>query len=557
MMDKQPKLYDITESGVTRLETFPAFLEGIASVYGNRPAITRFTRKRESVTLTYRELRDKAAWLRSAMTARGMNRKTVAIAAENSPEWLLTYFAAVSCGCAVACIDIEQSPKSICRMIASTGAEVMFVTPSVLSMGDGTASERGNLKVVTFGECSEPGAEVWEDLLEEGKETIMREGNCPYPSNIDPDSPAEIVFTSGTTGEPKAVVLSQRAVLENFQSAARRVDMYRSVYTSLPFYHSYGLNNAALVPLVEGAHLYINGNLKTSLRDLWLADPDTVFVVPLIAEAMYAQIINGIREEEGEEFLSKLGAGNRFSKRLRRAMMKKQIDEVRRKHCGNLRQLVSGGAALDSETAVKYENLGIDVLQGYGITECAPLLAVNGNGENRIGTVGRPVDWAKIRIRDGEILVKGPCVMLGYQNDPEETEAAFDEGWFCTGDLGFIDGNGSLILTGRKKNLIVFKNGNKVSPENLEEMIEKIPLVKEVMVYGTANGASSDDIKITAEVYPEPSAAAGMTSYEILGKLQQDIEKVNEDLPFYQQIQRVTVREKEFPKNSLHKIIRR
>jgi long-chain acyl-CoA synthetase len=293
------------------------------------------------------------------------------------------------------------------------------------------------------------------------------------------------------------------------------------------------------------------------MRDLKLANPDSTLTVPLMLEAIHNQVWLTAERAGKDRALRLLMNAAKVFRALHIPFRPKTFLSLRESICSSLRLIICGGAHLSREIAEEFELWGIQVLQGYGITECSPLISVNCNYTNKLGTVGLPMPSLEVRIDDGEVCVRGPSVMRGYYKDEDGTsEAMTKDGWFKTGDIGSMDRNGFLSLSGRKKNLIVFKNGKKISPEKLEEMICAIPMVKEVVVTGTANGIFADDVKLTASIYPDSDRTQGMSSYEILEQLQREVDEINHTLPSYQQIQLINIRTKEFDKTGTRKIKR-
>ena len=534
--------------------TFPEFLEGIARLYGPRPALSWFTRRKEEKTLSYKELTDKVSALRNMLLEKKLPTGShIALIGENTADWIITALAVISCGYVAVYVDTEQSDESIRDMVRRSDCRLLFLSGTFLPiclplLQDGQVSGM----ILMGSKTTEAGVEMLEDLYAAGAQKEV----SAFPQT-DPSQTAEIVFTSGTTCQSKMVLLSQGAIMQNICDTGTYVRLYERVFCSLPFYHAYGFNTAVLNSFLRGCHLYINGDLKTTMRDLQLSSPDSMLTVPLMLEAIHNQLWLGVEKAGKAESLKKLIQAASVCKKFHLPANFKTFDALREKICGSLRLIICGGAHLSKEIAEEFELLGIQVLQGYGITECCPLISVNCNYDNKLGSVGRPLPTVELRIEEGEVWARGPSVMQGYYNNPEETaQALTGDGWFKTGDLGYLDKDGYLFLTGRKKNLIVFKNGKKVSPEKLEELISSIPMVKEVLVTGTANGVFADDVKLTASIYPDPQRTEGLSSYEILEHLQHEVDKINNTLPTYQQIQLVNIREKEFNKTGTKKIKR-
>ncbi len=532
---------------------FRDMIDGIVLGNEDKMAISWFTRKGEERGVTLGKLRDDILCLQSRLVSLGLARKHIAILGENSYEWLLVYFASTYCGAVAVCVDIEQPTEVIDQMLKMADVDGIFFARGYDSIS--SSYSKGEKPVFSLFE-NESFTSIYK-LIEEGRVLLADPSSeTELNSEVTPDMTASIVFTSGTTNYSKPVMLSQEAILTNASDALANVAIGDKAFTSLPFYHTYGLTCSVLSMLIGKAHLYINGNLKTVFRDIMQAKPHTMLTVPLMLETIYTKMWLAVEESGKTASLKKLLKIRRILQSLGIKKNFSILEQLREKCFGTIQLIICGGAHMSREIMEDFYALGVLVVQGYGITECAPLVSVNRNKMNRFDTVGLVSAHSEVKIEDGEILVRGKNVMTGYYKNPELTEEAFCDGWFKTGDLGEIDSDGFLHITGRKKNLIVFKNGKKVSPEKLEDIIRKIPIVQDVIVYGAASGVSADDVQVSTSIYPDMEKTKGMTSYEILETLQSEIDKINENLPMYQQIRMINIREQEFSKTALSKIKR-
>ena len=533
--------------------TFRQFLEGTSRRFGEKEALVSYSPKGERRCLTFSQLKQNVQALSEAFRL-SLPEGNIAILSENSIEWLLVYFALIVSGRTAVCIDIEQSDDVLRSMILQADCTACFLSPAFEPVGSLLCQENPRLKQLLLMEKEGKGALA--ELLAQGQAiTARHQGGWSFPDHAETFT-ASIVYTSGTTSTSKPVMLSEVGILTNAADSMRLVAVGATVFTSLPFYHTYGLTCSVINMLLHGSTVGVNGSLKTMMRDLKTFAPETMMAVPLIVETLHQNIWRTLRKQGKEEavlkYIKLFQLGRKFNITLHPAF----LQPIREAFGGHLSLIICGGAHLSASIGAEMEAFGFQIIQGYGITECSPLLAVNRNKDRRVDTVGHVLPSYKLKLKDGEILVQGVSLMQGYYKNEELTAAAFDDGWFMTGDLGSLDKNGHLTITGRKKNLIVFKNGKKVSPEEIESYVSSLPLIKEVMAFGLSSSSHADDVRLALMVYPDPELTAGMSSYEILEQLQTQIDQINETLPVYKQIQMIKLRDSEFEKTATKKIKR-
>ena len=521
---------------VDEYEDFPSFLKGIVERHADQPAITSYDAQENSYTYTYRQLTDDTRALARAFQQNGLAGRHVAIIGENSYLWLVTFLAIVLSGGIAVSVDIEQPDDEIWEMARRADADIAICSETFYSL---------------YKRSNAPIAQVFslKQIQEMIDKELILQSNVPE-IQINADTPALIVYTSGTTSTSKPILLTHGNLMYNACRSHMLIKAGKRIFAPLPFYHTYGLNACVLNMLAQGRHVGINGNLKTIMRDIRLFEPDMIMAVPLIVENMNHMICAEMKRR-GVSAPKRTLASRLFSRKY------PDVTNIITDLFGrNLSSIICGGAYLDEQIALAMETYGIKVLQGYGITECSPLISVNRNLDAKLDSVGKILPGLSIKFVDDEIWVKGPSVAQGYYRDELLTKETFEDGWFKTGDIGYLDQDGHLFITGRKKNLIVFKSGKKVAPEEIERLVTNIPLVKEAIAFGSSNGPSADDVVLALMVYPDPEATRGMSSYEILEQIQMRIHKINRGLPAYKRIQLIKLSETAFERNALHKIKR-
>lgn len=481
----------------------------------------QFQKNKQLVTVTYQDFRHDISALCEYFLQQGMNRASIAVLGENSYEWILTYFSVVMSNNVIVPIDKELSSNDIAYLLESPNVELLVYSESYADIADAML-QSGHVKSI---------------LPMKNIPTILEVSSANEVTTNETDMCA-IIFTSGTTGKPKGVMLSQKNLMIDAVGSCQNVYIAGPSLLTLPLHHTFAFTAGVLSMLVYHVPIFINKSLRTFQADMKTFKPQNIFVVPLYVETMYKNIWKVAKEQRKDRLLKCLIALSNFTRKLGVDLRRKVFKSVLDNFGGNLTLLVSGGAAIRQEYIDGMDDIGILVLNGYGITECAPVVAVNRNKSYKANSIGLPLPCNKVRIENGELCVKGENVMLGYYKDPDATRFAMVDGWFKTGDLGYVDADGFIYITGREKNLIILSNGKNVSPEELEEKVLGIYHVEEVVVYAKNN-------VITAEIYSEDSS-----------NIQTAINELNKSLPSYKRIQRVIFRDTPFEKTTTKKIKR-
>ncbi|MCI7031091.1 AMP-binding protein [Clostridium sp.] len=547
------------------IEVFGERLESIRDIINNsnnkyKDAIAIQEKKNKKiVSYTYGQLRDDVYALGTKLIDMGLKDKHIAIVGENSYNWIVSYLAIIT-GVGVAVpLDKELDSEQISKLLEKGDASAVLFSKGFLSSID-EIIENSKLEFAACLNDTDKYTDV-QTLINEGRQ-LINEGSTVYEDSIvNVNELNVIMFTSGTTGFNKGVMISQNNLLVNIEQSCKAFGIYHKTVAVLPFHHIYENVCGMIAPITVGMTLFINDSLKYLSKDLKLAQPELEIMVPLFLETMEKSIRAQLKRMNLEKtFENSIKFSNfllKFGIDLRRLLFRK----VHANFGGKLKAIVCGGAALKPELITFFGDIGITIHNGYGITECTPLISVNLNKKGDHFSVGKIFSSCQVKIDNkneegiGEILVKGPNVMIGYYKDDESNEKSFTNGWFRTGDYGSIDADKNLVICGRKKNLIVLSNGKNVHPEELEGYIyEMMPYVKESLVYIDKNKKGSE--VISTYVYLDQDFSSGKSLEELESILKEDLKKVNKKLPSFKKIQHIYIKEEEFEKNSSKKIIR-
>lgn len=476
----------------------------------------------------------------------GLNSDHIAIIGENSTEWVLSFLAVTNSGNTAVPLDRGLPDEDLAELVLHCDCKAIIFSEKnrkTIEFLQGLGKPYIDLMYIPLSDFDEYVAEG-ERLLDEGNTQFKDVGKT-----IERDTLASIVYTSGTFGKMKGVMLSHGNLASDTVAACRYAEG-ENAQLLLPLHHTFSWASQMLAAFVYIKDLHINGNLKHILKDFQHNSPQNVAAVPMMVDMLYKGIWDTAKRNGSDKRLKRGISLSRFLMKLGIDRRRSLFREVYENFGGRLALIICGGAALDPETEKGLDDLGIQVLNGYGITECSPIVSVNRNHHYKFGSVGLPLPCNRVKIDEpdengiGEIMVAGSNVMIGYYKDPEGTEAAFDGAWFRTGDYGRIDEDGFLYITGRKKNLIILANGENVMPEELEMKLGRMEYVVDVVCY-------EEKGHITAEFYLDEEHFP-----DARNRLEEDIDIFNRTMPMQKNISRVKIRDIPFEKTTTMKIKR-
>lgn len=544
---------------------FRELVSSCSTRFGNRTAFTIKDKYKNLHDISFIDFENNIKELGSSLLDLGLENKKVAIISQDRYEWCCSYLAIATAGCIVVPLDFMLPEVEQLRLIIESQVDAIIFDEKRLNLAkDVITSKDSNVKYFICMDYNEDenGILSFSKLLKDGKKLIESNSSKYNSISIDKDKLSVLIYTSGTTNNPKAVMLSQYNICSNVSAMTTLIKYEKddSILVFLPLHHTLACLASFLFCYYIGFRLCFADSIKDIGKNMVEYKISGLVCVPAVLEIMYRQIIRGVKKSGKYTAFKFLCAFSNFLMffhhiDIRRKLFKQVLDNFG----GKMRTIIYGSAATDKKVIHLFNTIGIDMLQGYGLTETAPVISCESDKYHfETGSSGYVLYNEEVKIDSpdetgtGEILVKGPNVMLGYYNNESATAQAFKEGWFCTGDLGRFGKDGSLFITGRKKDLIVLSNGKKVFPEEIEALINKIDIVEESMVY-------EDNDKICAEiVYSKDNMAKNnlATVDDVRSVIEEEIKIINKNLPIYKYIREFSLTDVPLIKTTTQKIKR-
>lgn len=543
-----------------------------AELYSDKAAfLVKKTKGGPYEEISYSKYRDDVDAMGTSLLDLSGQNSRIAILAETRYEWYVTYMAVVNGTGIVVPLDKEQPEQEIISLLDRAKVDTIVYSSAYSNMIASLADRVSTLKHRVCMDTTEKEASAlfFSDLLQQGYEKIKEGDRSFIDAEIDPEEMRILLFTSGTTDKSKAVMLCHKNICANLMDMCSMKyigteDIFLSV---LPLHHTYECTCGFMCPIYRGSTVAVCEGLRYIVKNMQECKVTIILVVPLMLEMFHRAIMKKAKADPKSARKFNFGIGlSRFLMRLGIDNRKKIFKAVHDNFGGHLNMIVCGGASVNPQIMQDMRDMGLPTIQGYGLTECAPILALNRDIEYNNASAGLPLPHCDVKVIDkdadgiGEIIGKGPNVMLGYYEDEEATAASIDEEqYYHTGDLGYIDEDGFVMITGRKKNVIISKNGKNIFPEEIEALLSISDYVSEVLVY--AEDSKDGDIIVAAEIRPdmetvEKELGASPSNEAIQLILEREVKEVNNQLPSYKAVRRVIYREKEFDKTTSKKIKR-
>lgn len=554
-----------------KYENLKEMLEKSGELYGDKPAYLFKTEELGKFReITHKEFREDINCLGTALIDLGLKDKRVAVISENRYEWGMAYLAVVAGTGIVVPLDKALPDNEIENLILRSEVEAIFYSNKY----DNIMKEirtKNNSKVKYFIsmdlEKETDGIYSQKELIDKGK-NLLANGNREFlDAEINNQEMGIMLFTSGTTAMSKAVMLSHKNLCANLFDIAStiKVDENDVFLSFLPLHHTFECTTGFIYPISKGSAIAFCEGIRHIADNIKEYRITVMVSVPILFESMYKKVMKNIEKKGKLETVKKGIKISQFLLKIGIDIRRKLFKEIHDNLGGRLRLFVAGGAALDPETEKGFNELGVAMYQGYGLTESSPVIAAEDDKYRRLGSIGKAFPSLDVKIVEpneeeiGELVAKGPSIMLGYYNNKEATQETIDEeGWLHTGDLAKIDKDGYIFISGRKKFVIVLKNGKNIYPEELETLVNKIEGIKESFVYGRPE--DDGDYKICAKIVYDKELVEeifGTSEEEKLKELiWQEIKKVNKTMPAYKYIREITITDKDLIKTTTQKIKR-
>jgi long-chain acyl-CoA synthetase len=548
-------------------------LDQSSRLFGEKDAFWIKTKDETYKGIKYNEFKNDVDALGTALINKGLKDKFIAVLGENRYEWCVTYLAAVNGTGIIVPLDKELPVNEIANLLTRSNASAIIFSGKYEKEIRQISTMVSSVKYYINMDLEQDEQETlsFRQLVASGRSLLENGDRSFLDAKINAEEMNILLFTSGTTDLAKGVMLSHKNICTDLASVCSiiHIDHNDSILSILPLHHTYECTCGFLLMIYNGVTISFTEGLKHIAKNIKETRPTLLLAVPLILEGMYKKIWEHAGKQKGMKaklkaaiFISDL-LYNIFKIDIRRKLFHQIHDNIG----GRIRLVISGAAAIDPKVSSGFRSFGISVLQGYGLTECSPIVTANQEANFRDDSIGLPIPGIEVKIVDpnaegiGELIVKGGNVMLGYYGNTLATEKVLKDGWLYTGDLCCMDSSGFFRITGRKKNVIITKNGKNIYPEEVEAYLDKSPYIMESLVWGKPDEASEETF-VYAQIVPsvdnikEKLEVQEITQDDIFKVIDAEVKAVNKNMPLYKRIRRFTVREEEFAKTSTKKIKR-